>query len=440
MQHTKALCALKNIFLPIHPPLPLNNREAHRLLESLKASFRAQLDKEHGWTVPEPTKTLPLANPALTYLPSSSSATTSADAPFPGLASHGSSRPTDRHMHAILNNPLFAAGTTATNLPSGISSALAAHNAVFEKAVSRGLMTLPRAQGFLLLVKAEVKKSAAVWLLDGLKTTGAGRLVMQWLRSSGQEHDLAFLANPAFRHILMQFAVAEGLDDTVWSWVDRLLKEERIAENPAEHAAEHAAEPAVESTDVFTSRAGTLLGDFVGAKSCDLELEGAYAAVLKAEAMIKEHNAPLGILHHAWRQVAWETTMNSGEGRAPPASIFNSFVALGQAARSLTLERAHINLYHPVDPSASLAVEFLSRQSAFRRILRNQAVADMSWQQPQQPALWSTARQKYIHHLRFLGLDTVQYLLHANQRQEASRLWELLESRLGWVSAPKLAV
>ena len=431
MQSTKALSSFKNIFLPIHPPLPLNNREAHRLLENLKASFRAQLDKEHGWPVAKPT--LPLARPALTYLPSSSSSspTTSATAAAPEHASHVSGRATDRHMHAILSNPLFSAGTTI-DLSGGITSSLTAHNAVFEKAVSRGLMTLPRAQGFLLFLEAEVKKSADVWPLDGLNT-GAGRLVMQWLRSSGQEHDLAFLAEPAFRRILMQFAVAEGLDDTVWSWVDRLLKEE------------HAVEPA----DMFTSKAGTLLGDFVGAKSRNRELEGAYVAVLKAEAMVKEANEPLGILHHAWQRVARETIMNSGEGRAPPASLFDSFVALGHAAWSMKLDQAHIALYHPVDPSASLAVKFLSGKAAFRRLLPRQAAGEVDWEQPYQPnqprpsleqAAEDRARKKYIRHLSFLGLDTVQHLLNTDQRQEASRLWERLESRMGWLSAPKLSV
>ncbi len=295
---------------------------------------------------------------------------------------------------------------------------------MFEKAVSRGLMTVTRAQGFLMLVKAEVKKSAVVYLMDGLKPTGAGRLVMQWLRSSGQENELAFLANPAFRHILMQFAVAEGLDDTVWSWFEKLIKHERASELPGVF---------------FTPKAGFLLGDFVAAKSCDRELEGAFAAVLKAEAMIKEAGAPLDSLRRAWGLVALETTMHGGEGRTPPASIFDSFVALGRAARSQRIDLAHINLYHPVNPSANLAVKFLSGKKAYEGILRPHDVEEMDFQRPFQPqkkTLGVAARLNYIHHLKYLGVDAVQHLLHSDQRQEASRLWEILDSRLGWLSTP----
>ncbi|KAG7287609.1 hypothetical protein NEMBOFW57_007121 [Staphylotrichum longicolle] len=429
MQKSKALSSLRNIFPPIHQPLPMNKNDTQRLLDAIKASFRTQLDEEHGWTVPDRIKTLSPTNSDITYLPSPadplaanqiqsrSRLAPAAGSPALQQQRHGT-RPTDRHIHAIVNNPLFSAGES-TKISTTSAAPWEAHKAIFEKAVARGLMTIPRAQGFLMLVKYEVKKSKYLRLGDGLKETGAGLLVLQWLRSSGQERSLEFLSNQAFKRLLLQFVVAEGLEDVAWGWFERLLKQERISGEAFKHEAASA----------------SLLGSLVQARVAGLmELEGAYATLMRAETIVKENHAIPDVLYLAWTSLAWETTLNSSHRPKPPVDLFNSFVALGQTIQSRPLDRAHINLHHPLSPSAKRAVEFLTGQDAFARLPAN--ARQMAWKEN-----WvrkASKVERYVHHLRFLGIDTIHHLLQANENEEASRLWELLDKHVGFILPPKL--
>ena len=409
MQKTKALGSLKSIFPPINAPRPLSKQDSQRLLDTIKTSFRTQLDKEHGWTELDRSTILPATKLSFSYLPSNPTAPRNDAASTPA---------TDRHMRAILHNPLFGAGD-----PSKLTKASATpwevHTTIFEKAVSRGLMTIPRAQGFLMLVKSEVKKSKYVWLMDALKTTGAGRLVLRWLRSSGQEARLTFLDHPPFRQLLLQFIVAEGLDGVVLSWFDRLMREEISAGHVDKH----------------TSRAGALLRDLVKAKSRGSELEGAYAAMIQAQNTTVENRADPAVLYQAWTALAWETTLNSGNRTKPPVDLFDSFVAMGLSVQPPLLDLAHINLHRPLDPSARLAVRFLEDKDVFKNVPAS------ATKKPWNPALVQTSSdvERYVHQLTFLGLDLINHLMQKNKMQDASRLWRLLETNLGLKAPPSLA-
>lgn len=403
MKTTKALGSLKAIFPPIHQPLPLNKHESQRLLDAIKASFRAQLDEEHGWASTGPTKPVLPAKPNFTYLPSNA-------APSSAPQKRARPRPTDRHMHAILSHPLFSVAQTgkaaeaaeATDAPV---NSWDAHKVMFEKAVSRGLMNVTRAHGFLMVVRSDVNRMATLSVLDGLKHTGAGLLVLQWLRSSGQERDLAFLRKTAFKRILLQFIVAENLDHVVWAWVERLM------------------DPAV---GPYPTAAATLIRDFIIAKADAPELEWAYGAMLEAEKLVKEKQLPQDILRLAWRNLATLTTMNDCDRKKPSVQVFDPFVAMGPAIGSRPLEMAHVNLHHPAEPSSDLAVEYLSTQVA--------------WNSIRDPTVQTSTQARYADRLWWLGLDTVQHLMRVNETQEASRMWDLLEKNLGWLAraAPRL--
>jgi len=408
----------------------MNKNDTQRLLDALKASFRTQLDEEHGWTVPDSIKNLPPTIPALTYLPSSTDPSAThqkqglsrvalADPSSPHHPRHVT-RPTDRHIHAIVHNPLFSAGE-AIKISKTPANTWEAHKAIFEKAVSRGLMTIPRAQGFLMLVKYEAKRSKYVWLADGLRATGAGLLVLQWLRSSGQENDLGFLSHQAFKRLLLQFVVAEGLEDVVWTWFERLLKRESAEGDGPKHEVASA----------------SLLGSLVQAQARGLsELGGAYTTLMKAEAIIKEHHVSPDILYLAWTALAWETTLKSSNRPKPPVDLFDSFVALGQTIPSRRLDRAHINLHHPLTPSAEQAVQFLTGRKAFARLPVN--ARQIAWKENWIQRV--TTVERYVHQLRFLGLDTIHHLMQANETEEASQLWKVLDEHVGFVLPPKLAV
>ncbi|KAK4153487.1 hypothetical protein C8A00DRAFT_33778 [Chaetomidium leptoderma] len=385
MQKSKALSSLRAIFPPIHQPLPLDKRESQRLLNDIKTSFRARLDAKYNF--PDALKLPP---------------TTIAHRPA------NAARAADGHLRTILTSPLFSTVDTA-EATGGVANTWDAHTAVFERAVSRGLMTPARAQGFLMMVKSEAKQPA-IPLLDLLKSTGAGLLVLRWVQSSGQERDLAFLANKSFRRLLMQFMVADGLDDALWVWVERLMKREDS------------------SGDAISSRplVAELICDFVTVKCLARELESAYTAMLKAEAIAKENQISPVMLQLAWRSLAWHTTVNACRHVKAPVHLFDPFVTLGQTIPSRRLDLAHVNLHHPVDPTPGLAVEYLSNKT--------------NWKGITGPPTVNSPVERYINRLTLLGLDTVQHLQQANETREASRVWALLERNLGWLALPKTVV
>lgn len=380
MQKTHVLGSLRSIFPPIHQPL-LNKRESERLLNAIKTSFRAQLAKEYG----PGSDTL---RPAITYLPSTN------NPPYQATTKPTPARPTDRHLHAILNNPLFSKVDSARSAERP-DTTHDAHKAVFEKAAGRGLMNLKRAHGFLLLVLSEVKASAAPTVLGGMKSTGAGLLVLQWLRSSGQERDLSFLTHRGFSSLLIKFMIAEGLEDVAWVWIERLMKQELDAA--------HKALPGMSSQLV--------LNDIVVAKCTETELDGAYQAVLKGKAMADENSLDPLPLMLAWQKAAWQTTVESWMHTTPAVPLFEAFVAMGRAVPSSNIMRAHMDLYHPTSPSSSLAVEYLSNRSQWGRL---------------------PLRPRTAQGITSLGIDTVQYLMHADRLQDATNILALLNQNSPW--------
>ncbi|KAK3338004.1 hypothetical protein B0H65DRAFT_310148 [Neurospora tetraspora] len=387
---TKPLGSLKSILPPIHQPLPLNQRESQKLLDVLKASFRAHLDKEHGWT-PDTNQVAPAA-PTVTYLPSASPAS-SKDVP---------ARPTDKHMRAILENPLF--NNKAFVPPSVAAPAPAVRNNrndIFQLAVSKGIMNTQRALGFLLAVQRDIQLSAAVSVTQSMKESGAGLLVLRWLRSSGKERSLGFLGNRTFTRLLLRYMVAEGLDELAWSWFQRLLNEPALTTgNP-----ERAAHPAV------------LLDSLIMAKSQAIELDEAYTSMLRGKEVIDDTSASAQHLMHAWRRLCWHTTGQSYKHQIPPASLFESFAAVHNEFRKpLPMAMAHLALYHPTNPSPNLALEYLSNEYVWNTRLPNY--------KPDNP------EAKYITKLASLMLDTIQNLMQSGRFTEAQRLMERFRTHL----------
>src|SRR5580700_3852386 len=81
-------------FVKVNHPLPLTPRQSKQLLDVLKTSFRAQLDREHGpWHRENNGKVSPSSPQHTSTRPRSQS--------------QPRSTPTDRHIHSVLSNPLF---------------------------------------------------------------------------------------------------------------------------------------------------------------------------------------------------------------------------------------------------------------------------------------------------------------------------------------------
>lgn len=377
MFKTKTLSSFKSIFPPIHQPLPLDKRESKKLLDALTTSFRIHLDREHE---PLSKPTTLQSTPAVKYLPSTE-------------------RPTDRHLRSILSNPLFgridlaASPATEPSLAESISlSRLAStHKDVFERAVAKGLMTIPRAHGFLLRVAKDIRDSSTVSVSQGLRESGAGLLVVQWLRASGQERELSFLSHERFTQDLVRFMVAEGLDELVWNWLQRLIygSGEFAVGNPTYSSA--------------------LLKSLVKAQWASGGLDKAYSSVSKADSMLRERSLQPKLLSWAWINVARKTTIDSWGHKAPAVDIFESFLGVGKRIPTPhALEEAHLDLYHPTKPSPDRAIKLLSVDGIGRQL------------------------NLYKHYnsfsklLKLLSFDTLQHLVKAGEVQEAERVLDRL--------------
>ena len=367
MYKTRTLSSIKSIFPPIHQPLPLSKPDSQKLLKAITSSFRAHLDKEHG-----PPAGLPPS--PLSYL---------AETP---------SRPTDRHLGAVLNNPLFRDDRNAPESPTGTGLE---PEEVFERAVAKGLMTVPRAHGFLLRVK---HKLAAPSVGEDMAKPGPGLMVVQWLRASGIERSYSFLENWRFTNILVKFMAAEGLDELAWSWLQTLLDTRPVP-------------PGATTTASWLKMSKTLLHSLVMAKTSAVELDGAYSAVVRGDALFQKHMPSSDLAWTAWMLVAHWTTNGSSLHTVPSVKLFDSFLAVGEHLPSHELESAHLDLYHPTNPSPTRAVNYI--------------LDEKHWGPKLPQNFDSPDSQKAREFTRFssllndLGLDTALHLIKAGELELA---------------------
>jgi len=404
MFKTKTLGSLKSFFPPITQPLPLNASESQRLLNALTTSFRARLDEEHGFSDALP------ARPAVRYLPSAAD-------PAPPLTAHKAAahgRPTDQHLQSILNNPLFK--QNETTIPA------MQPNEVFERAVAKGLMTVTRARGFLLTVLTRINKSSEISVSSAMRDSGAGLLVVQWLRASGQERQLSFADDPAFMNILVQFMVAEGLEELALEWFRMLVERHRGV------------------TDIKSSAPMVLRSLVLSKAKSTGHASGAYDIICKAEDYVKEDPLLLQCLVPAWLRTARGTTKNGVHTPNPASAMsFERFADLGnrlpQRHLYLKMDRAHLDLYHPTNPSPTRALAFLrgdpvwngTVSASFKgwRLLKDKIQVTRGWdvQSGNGTVPASLYMPVFMGHLNLLAVDTADHLL---QHGEAKRSEEML--------------
>ncbi|KAJ0160198.1 hypothetical protein CTA2_8389 [Colletotrichum tanaceti] len=368
---TKSLSAIKYAIPSIHQPLPLSSKEAKKLLNVLKTSFRQNLDKEHGY--------------GSENAESSASKTASKQASTSQNEHH---RPTDRHLRAILSNPLFKSSIQPDN------AALANPRDpmdVFDEAVSRGMMTRKAATGCLRTKSQAILQSSALSVQDAMRASSAGLRVIQWLRSSGAERTLGFLADHRFVSELIPFMVAEGLEEVAWGWADRMVR----GEGPKE-----------ESSKIVASLVTSLVSN---KSSVDSSLDTAFSAILRADATWKTDPQLPQILLRPWRLLSWQSTVDAWKRPPPSFALFESYVeTANHIQQPLRLDRAHLALHHPTTPSFERALRFI---------------------QDQQPLDTFESNKGLVTRVICMGMDAVGFLTRIGRTDEALHLLQLLQSK-----------
>ncbi|KAJ2999193.1 hypothetical protein NUW58_g59 [Xylaria curta] len=331
---TPPLNSLRRGILPqIHHPLPLSQRESQKLLELITTSFRKNLDQEHPWETGEQ---------AATNAPASSRLGTLL------MASH---RPTDRHLGAILSNPLFAHPRDA-NADAPLHATYSKHFDIFDSAVSKGLMTPRRAAGFLAKIRSQLLSESPNYIRQRMGASGGGLHVLRWLRASGQEQDLDFLSEPALLKLMVSFLYAEGLQEVAWTWLAQLAA--RTTELEFEKT------PGAASSSSLSRLMSAIINENSESEPhSPISLDGSFAALAKANGMLsRESPAAKAAFKSNWVKLSWASTVGAMKRPKPSATLFEDFVEIGRPL-NLPLDLAHLDLHHPTTPTHSTAIEYL---------------------------------------------------------------------------------
>ncbi|KAI1386787.1 uncharacterized protein F4822DRAFT_411228 [Hypoxylon trugodes] len=343
---TTSLNSIKNLLPKIHQPLPISRRDSQQLLESITTSFRRNLDEEHPWehgNEPVSQNSIPQSRKptASTFINSNSSSPSPASTDISNRQ-----RPTDRHLRAILSNPLFAHQNNKKS-PAARRSQLD----VFDHAVARGLMTPRRAAGFLAKVRSEIVGESEDDIRLGMADSGAGLRVVQWLRASGLENNLQFLSDPVLFPALIPFMYAEGLEEVAWHWMARIGTRDEADEIKD-------AQFAVLSSLLYAIMKQTNTS-YSGLKT---SLDPSYEAVIRANDILPKKNVTLKSLKDIWVDLSWASTVFASERPKPSAHLFESFVKIGRPLK-MRLDLAHLELHHPLTPNHFAAVQFMHRNA-----------------------------------------------------------------------------
>ena len=277
---------------------------------------------------------------------------------------------------------------------------------VFAKAVAKGMMNIAYAHGCLIRVKKNLHTSSGTAIREGMKESGAGRKVVKWLVSSGIANDTEFLRNEAFGLLLMDFMVAEGLQEVALSWVQRAFQNRpELPSGLRTKAHQDIVRPLM-----------LLLKSETKGLSCS-SLDPAYSHLSRAAEMFKGlPSIQQRVLLSPPGSLLFARTLYSTH-QTPSMAGFESFVRLVPTF-STQVDRtiAHLNLHHPTSPSSELALAYLKKQST---ILETKPMLG-SW--PYVPG--TKVMQGHI----LLGLDTAKFLLEKNRTSDAEWVMEFLRS------------
>ncbi|KAI9050899.1 hypothetical protein LZ554_005013 [Drepanopeziza brunnea f. sp. 'monogermtubi'] len=368
--------------LRIHQPLPLSPRQSKQLLNLLTSSFRQQLDMEHPQfrtdITPAPTRRRRLS------------------------VSDHEKHTTDRHMHSLLTNPLFS----SRNSGSQVSLSREPMD-IFDQAVSKGMMTTNYAKACLQAKKRQIVRSSVLKVRDGMRDSGAGLKVLKWLISSGTTKNLEFLDDEAFTQILMEYMVAENLQEAAWGWIKTSL--ERL---PA-----LALLSGLEFTQAQRKIVGPLLM-LVRAEASDksCSLDAAYISLSRAAGYLQ--GVPTTEMIHLLSVPEWflfKTTIKFSSVRpAPSEAGFESFLSLVPVS-TMHPERqfAYLSLLHPTKPSPELALRYFPTI----RMNRTRDVTKKSNAQLENDRLNIQ-----------LGLETAKFLLEHHRQSEADYVINFLRT------------
>lgn len=412
------LSPLNALFAKVHHPPPIDKRSSQRLLKALTTSFRKNLDKEHGYwlgdgspsSVPTTSVYHPRPTSSSTYSTPSSQSSSSLVSEVDNSSNlDAHRRPTDRHVRAILSNPLFSYD------PSKAAANLAADRdpmGVFDQAVAQGLMSPYRAAGVLMAKRKAIAQSPSISVNDSMAASGTAVRVLQWLRSSGLERDLSFITCSSLVDQLVPFMLEEGLEETAWMWLERWMRGEGPTMSP----------------QVYVRHASTLLTALVRARVSPAgPLNSGYASIIRAGDMFRENPYLKATAIVPWKALFLKSTVFAWQHAQPSEALYDEFAAMrGQLSKrsgSLMVDSAHLELHHPTHPDATQAVRYLKSPSMEQLSRYTQKAASTASEAP--------ALNSFVRRVMLMATDAAQHLMRTGQEAEAEWVGNFVLAKLG---------
>ena len=399
--------------LKIHHQLPLSTRESQQLLNLLTTSFQRQLDTEHD---PKFRKDASKLEAQRSNRPESRR---------PQRHSHPDleNNYTERHMHSLLTNPLFSLpartkGTSWKTIKDPMD--------VFEQAVANGMMNVRYAHACLKQKKRDIVQSSAPTIQDGMREAGAGLKVLRWLVSSGTAKDIDFLRDEPFAELLIEFLVAEGLQEAVWPWVKMGLAGLPALSLRSSEARKQAHRDIVRPL-MFLVRAEALTPESYDAAYMCLSRAASYLKGLSTIDMRHVLGAPGGFLLK-------RIIMSHSDRQPSTESSFESFLRLIPVITPhVELNLAHLSLLHPTTPNPDLALRYLKMIDKFREMPSPDFALNYTRSEDTSRVIHHRVQKKayalQYSHIQ-LGLDTAKFLLENSRVSEAE--WVLMFLRTNY--------
>ena len=365
--------------------MPLTARESKQLLNLLTTSFRKNLDTAHGVDGPKLDSHV-------------SSTPTRLHTAFKWKSNVDSSfRPTDHHMNFILTNPLF-------NAAPEIKKDWKDPMVVFEQAAAKGMLTLDAAANCLARKRRLIIQSSVISVRDSMRESGAGKKVLSWLLSSGTANDNLFLRNDKFANNLMDFMVAEGLQERAWTWITRTFL---LAPTSSFHKLS-----AVEKHDYYRPLLLLIKAEVSRPQGLEAATRCLLIAANHPYLKVQSPSDKRRFLGVAGCYLCAEVTNPAAAPQAISDETIDTLIELAPDFSKVPgYHVAYLTLFHPSRPSADLAVEYLRAHAVFTT-----GKISVELDQRRKRALVS------------LGLATAKFLLEKDQLKEATWVMDLLQT------------
>jgi hypothetical protein len=272
---------------------------------------------------------------------------------------------------------------------------------VFDLAVAKGMMNLHYARACLNAKKRDIIQSPILSVREGMKESGAGLKVVKWLISSGTANNNDFLKDAQFAIVLMEYMVAEGLQEIAWKWIKRAFEGIPGFWTIRDPVLNKATRREIIGPLYLLVRAEA---------SENVSLNAAFLCLSRAAGYLK--SSTVSQLRNLFVAPGWfllhEATRLNSERPPPSTSAFESFFSLVPVLSARPhYQLAIMSLHHPSKPSADLALAFLrERQYAhYSTSVRGHTDADNIT----------------------LGLDTAKLLLEHERYDDAQWVMEFLQ-------------